>query len=135
MHSLSLTAQTINRTTDVNWLILPIAQRYVRSRFDRMRVKPRGEFRRQLEYKTAWRGGYFVAVDPKNTSRTCPCCGHLSKDNRKTQALFACVACGHSDHADTVGALNILAAGHAVIACGAFQPGVRPGVCGETWAR
>ncbi|MGF7137436.1 transposase, partial [Paraburkholderia sp. EB58] len=101
MHSLSLTAQTINRTTDVNWLILPIAQRYVRSRFDRMRVKPRGEFRRQLEYKTAWRGGYFVAVAPKNTSRTCPCCGHVSKDNRKTQALFACVACGHSDHADT----------------------------------
>ncbi|WP_429273874.1 zinc ribbon domain-containing protein, partial [Paraburkholderia sp. EB58] len=66
-----------------------------------MRVKPRGEFRRQLEYKTAWRGGYFVAVAPKNTSRTCPCCGHVSKDNRKTQALFACVACGHSDHADT----------------------------------
>jgi len=85
-----------------------------------------GEFRRQLEYKTAWRGGYFVAVDPRNTSRTCPCCGYVSKDNRKTQALFKCVACGHSDHADTVGALNILAAGHVAIACGGMVQSGRP---------
>ncbi|WP_396333674.1 RNA-guided endonuclease InsQ/TnpB family protein [Burkholderia anthina] len=77
-----------------------------------------GEFRRQLEYKTAWRGGYFVAVDPKNTSRTCPCCGHISAENRKTQALFACIRCGHDANADHVGALNVLAAGHAVMACG-----------------
>ncbi|WP_429500853.1 RNA-guided endonuclease InsQ/TnpB family protein (plasmid) [Robbsia andropogonis] len=77
-----------------------------------------GEFRRQLEYKIAWRGGYFVAVDPKNTSRMCPCCEHVSKDNRKTQALFKCVACGHEANADHVGALNVLAAGHAVFACG-----------------
>lgn len=85
-----------------------------------------GEFRRQLEYKTAWRGGYLVAVDPKNTSRTCPCCGHVSKENRKTQALFACVSCGHEDNADHVGALNILAAGHAVIACGGMVQSGRP---------
>lgn len=77
-----------------------------------------GEFRRQLEYKTAWRGGYFVAVPPKNTSRTCPCCGHISAENRKTQALFACIKCGHTANADHVGAINVLAAGHAVMACG-----------------
>ena len=85
-----------------------------------------GEFRRQLEYKTAWRGGYFVAVDPKNTSRTCPCCGHVSAGNRKTQALFACVRCGHEANADHVGALNVLAAGHAVIACGGMAQSGRP---------
>lgn len=34
MRSLSLTAQTIIRTADVNRLILPIAQRYVQSHFD-----------------------------------------------------------------------------------------------------
>ena len=28
------------------------------------------EFRRQLEYKLAWRGGYLVAVSPCTTSRT-----------------------------------------------------------------
>ncbi len=31
------------------------------------------EFRRQLDYKTAWSGGHLVAVPPQNTSRTCPC--------------------------------------------------------------
>ncbi len=85
-----------------------------------------GEFRRQLEYKTAWRGGFFFAVDPKNTSRTCPCCGHVSKDNRKTQALFACVDCGHEANADHVGALNVLAAGHAVMACGGMAQSGHP---------
>lgn len=85
-----------------------------------------GEFRRQLEYKTAWRGGYFVAVDPKNTSRTCPCCGHISAENRKTQALFACIKCGHEANADHVGALNVLAAGHAVIACGGMVQSGHP---------
>jgi putative transposase len=77
-----------------------------------------GEFRRQLEYKSAWRGGYFVAVPPRNTSRMCPHCGHISAENRKTQALFACIKCGHTANADHVGAINILAAGHAVLACG-----------------
>jgi len=85
-----------------------------------------GEFRRQLEYKTAWRGGYFVAVPPHNTSRACPCCRHISADNRKAQALFACVECGHTANADHVGALNVLAAGHAVIACGGMVQSDRP---------
>ena len=49
------------------------------------------EFRRQLDYKLAWNGGYLIAVPPQNTSRTCPCCGHVSKDNRQTQARFLCV--------------------------------------------
>ncbi len=74
-----------------------------------------GEFRRQLEYKTAWRGGYFVAVPPRNTSRTCPCCGHISADNRKAQALFKCVGCGYENNADVVGAMNILARGLEMI--------------------
>ena len=52
------------------------------------------EFRRQLEYKQAWRGGLVVAVNPRNTSRTCPCCGHVSADNRQTQARFACEVSG-----------------------------------------
>ncbi len=75
------------------------------------------EFRRQLEYKLAWKGGRLVAVPPQNTSRTCPDCGHVSADNRKTQAQFACVACGFEEHADVVGAINILRAGHARLAC------------------
>ena len=76
------------------------------------------EFRRQLEYKQAWRGGLVIAVPPGNTSRACPACGQVSADNRRTQARFACVACGFEENADRVGAINVLAAGHAVIACG-----------------
>lgn len=76
------------------------------------------EFRRQLEYKTAWNGGILVAVPAHHTSQTCPACGHVSPDNRKTQAKFACVDCGHEDNADTVGAVNVLARGHRVLACG-----------------
>lgn len=75
------------------------------------------EFRRQLDYKLAWSGGHLVAVPPQNTSRTCPCCGHASADNRQTQAQFRCVACGFEGNADLVGAINILRAGHARCAC------------------
>ena len=76
------------------------------------------EFRRQLEYKQQWRGGWVIAVPPQNTSRTCPACGHVAKENRKTRAQFECVACGYSENADLNAARNILAAGHAVSACG-----------------
>ena len=76
------------------------------------------EFRRQLEYKLAWRGGQLIAVPPQYTSQTCPCCKHVSKENRKSQSMFICVACGYTNNADIVGAMNIKAAGHAVLACG-----------------
>lgn len=77
-----------------------------------------GELRRQLEYKMTWNGGLFVAVAPHFTSQTCPSCEHVSKENRKTQAKFLCVVCGYENHADVVGAINILARGHRVLACG-----------------
>ncbi len=69
------------------------------------------EFRRMLEYKQLWRGGLVVAVPPHYTSQTCPACGHVHSDNRKTQ-------CHYMANADHVGARNILAAGYAVLACG-----------------
>jgi len=84
------------------------------------------EFRRQLEYKQVWRGGEVLAVPPRNTSRTCPCCGYVSAKNRQTQAKFACVDCGFEANADLVGAINILAAGHAVLACGGMAQSGRP---------
>lgn len=76
-----------------------------------------GEFRRQIKYKVSWNGGIVEVVDPKNTSRRCPVCGHTAKENRLTQAEFACVSCGHADDADVNAAINILRAGHARIAC------------------
>ncbi|AWG32064.1 RNA-guided endonuclease InsQ/TnpB family protein [Burkholderia cenocepacia] len=75
------------------------------------------EFRRQLDYKLAWSGGHLIAVSPRNTSRTCPCCGYVSAENRLTQARFECVNCSFEENADLVGAINVLRAGHARCAC------------------
>lgn len=76
------------------------------------------EMRRQLEYKQLWRGGQVLAVPPAYTSQRCACCGHTAKENRLSQSKFRCQVCGYTANADVNGARNILAAGHAVLACG-----------------
>ncbi len=60
-----------------------------------------------IEYKAKLAGIPVVMVDPRNTSRTCPECGHCEKANRKSQSEFLCRHCGYSNNADFVGALNI----------------------------
>ncbi len=75
-------------------------------------------FRKMLEYKQAWAGGQVLAINPRYTSQTCLACGHRAKENRTSQSEFACQVCGFKAHADLVGAKNILAAGHAALACG-----------------
>jgi IS605 OrfB family transposase len=50
----------------------------------------------------------LVHVDPANTSRTCPDCGAAHKENRKGEK-FRCSTCGRTGHADTIGAMNVLA--------------------------
>lgn len=77
------------------------------------------EFRRQLEYKTYWRGGRLIEVAPHYTSQECSSCHHVSAQNRQTQEKFACCKCHFEDNADINAAKNILAAGRAVMACGA----------------
>ena len=76
------------------------------------------EFRRQLEYKMQWAGGMLLAVPAHHTSQTCPRCGHVAPENRRTQAQFLCVECGHIANADVVGAINILERGQRLSACG-----------------
>lgn len=66
------------------------------------------EFKRQLEYKTQRHGATLITINPAYTSQTCSICDHTSAENRKTQALFACIACGHRENADTNAAKNIL---------------------------
>ena len=65
------------------------------------------DLKRKITYKAALYGVPLRLVDPRNTSRMCPECGHIDKQNRKTQACFECQACGFSAHADLVGATNI----------------------------
>lgn len=84
------------------------------------------EMRRQLEYKQFWRGGQVLAVPPAYTSQKCACCGHTAKENRQTQSKFVCQVCGYTENADINGARNILAAGHAVLACGGMVQSGHP---------
>jgi putative transposase len=80
------------------------------------------EFRRQLEYKLKWSGGHVIAVSPYGTSTTCLHCRHVAKANRLSQSQFRCVRCGFEENADFVGAVNVLRAGHARLACAETSP-------------
>ncbi|WP_329251603.1 transposase [Actinoallomurus sp. NBC_01490] len=73
-----------------------------------------GIFLTILTNKAESAGRELIAVNPAGTSRTCSRCGHCAKDNRLTQAEFACTACGHIAHADVNAAINILRAGLAL---------------------
>jgi len=65
------------------------------------------QLRSFIEYKAKLAGVLVKLVDPRNTSRTCPRCGFVSKSNRKSQSLFSCQQCGFASNADLVGATNI----------------------------
>lgn len=65
------------------------------------------QLRTFVEYKARLAGVPVVLVNPRNTSRTCPVCGHIDKANRKSQSHFSCVACHYSGLADHIAAINI----------------------------
>jgi len=73
-----------------------------------------GLFAIRLGHKAA---GRFEKVNPAFTSQRCSACGHIAAESRKSQALFACVACNYTGNADVNAAKNI-AAGHVVTARG-----------------
>ena len=68
--------------------------------------------------------GRIQKVTSAYTSQRCSECGHVAAGNRKSQAVFACLACAVTLNADVNAARNI-AAGHAVTARG------RPGLPGR----
>lgn len=58
------------------------------------------QLRELIGYKAQRAGVPVVFVDPRNTSRTCSQCGFVDKRNRRSQAEFSCIRCGHEAHAD-----------------------------------
>lgn len=67
------------------------------------------EIRRQLGYKTRRRGGQLVQVPAPGSSQTCTKCRVRDPESRQgCGRLFACVHCGHTEHADRNAALTIL---------------------------
>lgn len=65
-----------------------------------------GVFLGILAHKAECAGRELIPVNPTNTSRTCPECGHVDGRNRDRER-FRCTACGHTGHADHIAALNI----------------------------
>lgn len=53
-----------------------------------------------LTYKTRKLGKCVIFVSPLYSSQECAKCGHIHPDNRKTQAEFLCLSCGHQANAD-----------------------------------
>jgi putative transposase len=72
-----------------------------------------GQLLSMIAYKAEEAGREMVAVNPCHTSQRCSQCGYTAADNRVTQAMFQCQACGHQAHADVNAAINILWAGRA----------------------
>ncbi len=73
------------------------------------------DLRAKIEYKSRLAGVPVVVVDPRNTSRTCPCCGHVSKSNRPHRDSFLCQSCGLAGPADYIAAVNIRVRGRAAV--------------------
>ena len=65
------------------------------------------QLRSFVTYKAKRVGIPVFLVDPRNTSRTCPVCGHIDKANRLSQSCFSCVVCGFAGLADHIAAVNI----------------------------
>jgi putative transposase len=65
------------------------------------------QLRMFVTYKAALAGVHVQLVDPRNTSRTCPSCGHCEKRNRPHRDSFLCVECGFAGAADHIAAINI----------------------------
>jgi putative transposase len=76
-----------------------------------------GLLTRRLEDKAP---GRIEKVKAAITSQRCSACGHIAAESRKSQALFACVACNFTLNADVNAARNI-AVGHTVTARGGFR--------------
>lgn len=70
-----------------------------------------GQLRAFIEYKARLAGVPVLFVDPRDSSKTCSRCGHISKGNRPSQALFSCQRCGFEANADLNAARNLAARG------------------------
>ena len=74
----------------------------------------------RLDHKAA---GRIERVPAAYTSQRCSACGHVAPENRKSQAVFECVACGAGPCQADVNAARNIAAGRAVPAQGGLAVG------------
>ena len=87
-----------------------------------------GEFRRQLEYKTARTGATLHVIDRwYPSSKTCSRCGRVKAKLSLSERVFHCDACGLSIDRDLNAAINIKVAGSAPETLNAHGGTVRRG--------
>jgi putative transposase len=86
-----------------------------------------GEIIRQLTYKAAWYGRELVKIDRYFPStKACSACGVVHGSKPLSVRQWTCDDCGAEHDRDVNAAMNILAAGTAVIARGgAVRPAGR----------
>ena len=73
----------------------------------RMHAWSFAQFHTFLSYKAQARGIQVVKVDPRHTSQMCSKCGQQTRNNRRSQSLFLCRACGYCLNADLNASINI----------------------------
>jgi putative transposase len=67
-----------------------------------------GEFRRQMDYKSAWYGRILVKVDRWfPSSKRCTPCGYIHKELRLGDRVWTCPQCGTLHQRDPTAATNI----------------------------
>jgi len=85
------------------------------------------EFRRQLEYKSAWRGGHVVVADRWfPSSKQCSGCGHVAKELGIGVRHWGCPVCGVNHDRDVNAAVNLknMAVSSTASACGGDGAGL-----------
>ena len=66
------------------------------------------DLEQKLKYKASDNECLVINVNPKYTSQTCPCCGHIDKKSRRKKIhTFVCTKCGYTSNDDRIGAMNL----------------------------
>ena len=74
-----------------------------------------GEFRRQIEYKSAWNNIPVIIADKFfPSSKLCSCCGNIKKDLKLSDRIYKC-ECGNVIDRDYQAALNLKRYGEMVL--------------------
>ena len=74
-----------------------------------------GEFRRQIEYKSAWNNIPVIFADRFfPSSKLCSCCGNIKKDLKLSDRIYKC-ECGNEIDRDYQAALNLKRYGENVL--------------------
>ena len=74
-----------------------------------------GEFRRQIEYKSAWNNIFVVIADRfYPSSKLCSCCGNIKKDLKLSDRIYKC-ECGNVIDRDYQASLNLKRYGEKVL--------------------